>query len=124
MSKFSQKVLQIVNKIPKGQVANYGQVALVAGVPRAAIQVGWVLHQQGDKTPWWRVINSAGRISTTCLEHTASMQKKHLEAEGVAVDKKLNIDIERYRWRPNPEELQDLKLDEEYITMIIDRYGI
>jgi len=76
MSKFKDKVIQIVRKIPKGKVASYGQVALMAGIPRAALQVGWVLHLSGDDgiTPRWRVINNAGRISTKCIEHNANIQ--------------------------------------------------
>jgi len=125
MSKFTDKVLNIVRKIPKGKVVSYGQVALMTGIPRAALQVGWVLHTSGgdEKTPWWRVINNAGRISTTCLDHTASIQKSLLEKEGVVVKKFLKIDIEKYRWRPSVEVLKQLELDDEYIFAIQEKYG-
>ncbi|MBN1162785.1 MGMT family protein [Patescibacteria group bacterium] len=124
MSKFTEKVLEVVNKIPKGTVASYGQVSLIAGIPRAALQVGWILHQYGETTPWWRVINNAGRISTKCIEHHASLQKKHLEAENVKVTPKLKIDIEKYRWRPNPNELKKLKLDEKYLEEVLNTYSL
>jgi len=101
MSKISDTVLNIVGSIPKGKVASYGQVALMAGFPRGARQVGWILHQLGDNSPWWRIINNSGRISTSCLEHTALLQKELLINEGVRVTNKLKIDIEKYRYRPN-----------------------
>jgi len=126
MSKFTDIVLKIVRKIPKGKVVSYGQVALMAGIPRAALQVGWVLHTSGDDgiTPWWRIINNAGRISTKCLDHTASIQKSLLEKEGVVVKKFLKIDIEKYRWRPSIETLKHFELDDEYIFTIQEKYKI
>ena len=122
MSAFTDKVIEITNLIPKGKVVSYGQVALMAGVPRGARQVGWILHQFGDKTPWWRVINNAGRISTKCLEHDANMQKEFLKKEGVQVTKKLNIDIENYRWRPSQEMLDKLALPDKYIFEVMEKF--
>jgi methylated-DNA-protein-cysteine methyltransferase-like protein len=101
MTEFSSRVLDIVKSIPFGYVASYGQVAVIAGKPRAARQVGWILHWHAEEfnVPWWRVINNAGRISTKCSDHTALDQKKLLEKEGVEVTKGLGVDIERYRYR-------------------------
>jgi methylated-DNA-protein-cysteine methyltransferase related protein len=126
MPKFSEKVIQAVRLIPKGKVASYGQIATIIGVPRAALQVGWVLHSAGGdgSTPWWRVINNAGRISTKCEEHTALMQKKLLENDGVKVDSKLNINIERYRFIPDLQLLHKFELEPDYIAFLIDKYGI
>jgi methylated-DNA-protein-cysteine methyltransferase-like protein len=122
MSEFKEKILRIVKLIPSGSVVSYGQVALMAGIPRAARQVGWVLHENGEKVPWWRVINNAGRISTNCEEHTAQMQKELLESEGIRVSKKLNIDIEKYRFRPDPGLLIKLELPSGYIDKILEKY--
>lgn len=126
MSAFKQKVYEIVRNIPKGRVVSYGQVALMVGLPRAAIQVGWVLHisNEKDKLPWWRVINNAGRISTTCLEHTAQVQKEILEGEGVIVNPKLKIDIEKYRFIPDVRFLNKMKLPQDYIHKLIEKYSI
>jgi len=123
-SKFTKQILKVVKMIPEGNVVSYGQVALMAGVPRGARQVGWILHQHGDQVPWWRVINNAGRISTKCIEHHASLQKEFLEKEGIKVTKKLNIDIEKYRWRPSQEILDNLSLEDEYIFKILEKYTI
>jgi len=96
----------------------------MAGVPRAARQVGWILHDYSDKynLPWWRVINNAGRISTNCLDHTALMQKEFLEKENIIVNKDLTLDIEKYRYRPSKKTLSVLELDPEYIYIINQKY--
>ena len=96
----------------------------MAGVPRAARQVGWVLHGFSEKynLPWWRVINNVGRISTNCLDHTALMQKEFLERESIVVNKDLTLDIEKYRYRPSKKTLDVLELDPEYIYVINQKY--
>lgn len=125
MSKFKDRVIEITRLIPKGKVVNYGQIAVMTGSPRAAIQVGWVLHLAGDdgKTPWWRVINKDGYISTKCLEHSKNIQKELLEKDGVKVSKDLKIDMKKYRWLPRESLLKKLKLDEKYIYLLSERYG-
>lgn len=98
---FSREVYYLVKAIPKGKVASYGQIALLLGAPRAARAVGWVLHYcDTDDVPWYRVINSHGRISTTCQEHTKLLQKALLEAEGVMVNDEFMIDMRKHQWQP------------------------
>ncbi len=104
---FYQRVYQIVEQIPAGKVATYGQIAALAGSPKAARQVGWVLHSlkgnQLKQIPWHRVINSRGYISTTCREHSALLQKKLLKQEGVKINKNNSgwkINLNKYLWRP------------------------
>src|SRR3972149_8916380 len=105
MSAFTDKIIRIVNLIPEGKVVSYGQVALMAGVPRGAPQVGWILHEHGDDGPWWRVINNSGRISIKSPDHSPIVQKEKLEADEIPVGENLEIDIEKYRWRPSQEIL-------------------
>lgn len=105
MGNFCKKVEFITQKIPKGKVASYGQIAAIISTPRAAQAVGWCLHQL-DTTPnipWHRVINSKGFISTTCQTHPAELQKQLLEKEGIKVIKKNGlwwIDLKKYMWHP------------------------
>jgi len=100
MERFSDLVIKIVKTIPKGKIASYGQIALIAGEPRAARQVGWILNQQSDeRTPWWRVINNSGRISIKHPEISALEQKELLEKEGIKVTKNFEIDMKKYRWK-------------------------
>lgn len=100
MSKFSDIVYGIVQKIPKGRVANYGQIAALAGAPRAAREVGWALNQShGIDLPWWRVVNSKGKITIKGSEFDANIQRKLLIADGVEVDEDFSLDIAKYRWK-------------------------
>lgn len=130
MSQFKDKVIQITKLIPYGKVVSYGQVALMAGVPKAAQAVGQVLNSleadmfssQPD-IPWWRVVNNAGRVSIKGTKyHSAPMQKDLLQIEGITISKELTFEIEAYRWRPSVELLQKLELNEQYIEKIIEKY--
>jgi len=96
---FQQRIWQIVAAIPAGRVATYGDVAHLAGSPRAARQVGGVLSRlpQGSTLPWHRVVNRHGAIS---LQGDGLFrQRDALEAEGVEVSDDGHIDLEAYRWR-------------------------
>ncbi len=95
---FKDKVIQVVQKIPYGQVTTYGTVATLAGLPRGARLVGGLLHHQGENLPWQRIINKAGFISTKCLEHPKELQKTLLQQEGIAVSKDFMVDLSKYCW--------------------------
>lgn len=57
MKTFTEKVLGVVRRIPKGKVMTYGEVAKGAGSPRAARAVGSILKQNFDPAiPCHRVI--------------------------------------------------------------------
>ena len=92
----------VVARIPRGQVATYGQVAQLAGLPGRARQVGYALSALTDKTiPWHRVINARGEISPRSGCSLADdMQRLRLETEGLALDAHGRIPLERYQWRP------------------------
>lgn len=126
MANFKEHVYKTIEAIPYGTVASYGQIALMVGVPRAAIQVGWVLNRAAGKyeLPWWRIINNAGRISIKGCIHTPLDQKRLLEKEGIIVNDDLTLDIEKYRYRPTQSELKKLKLADDYIQTIIVKYLI
>ena len=44
-SPFTQRIYEVVRQIPRGKVASYGQVAMLAGNPRGARGVGFALHR-------------------------------------------------------------------------------
>ncbi len=79
---FPQRVWHIVASIPEGYVATYGDVARLAGSPRAARQVGGVLKRlpEGSTLPWHRVVNRHGDISLTGPD--LQRQRQALLAEG------------------------------------------
>ena len=80
------KIYAVVSRIPKGRVATYGQVAVLAGLPRQARLVGYAMHAlpADSDVPWHRVVNAAGRISIRSdgLGHD-ELQAQLLAREGV-----------------------------------------
>ena len=95
---FPQRVWQIVASIPEGSVTTYGEVARLAGSPRAARQVGGVLKRlpEGSTLPWHRVVNHSGSISLTGPD--LQRQRQALLSEGVQVSGGGKIDMRKYRW--------------------------
>lgn len=92
-------ILQVVAAIPCGRVASYGQVALLAGLPRRARLVGKVLQDACDPDlPWHRVVNAAGRISPRGLDGSDELQRVLLEAEGVVFSASGRIDLRQFGW--------------------------
>jgi methylated-DNA-[protein]-cysteine S-methyltransferase len=63
MKSFTDKVLAVVAKIPRGKVMSYGEVAAAAGSPGAARAVGNIMmHNNDPKIPCHRVINADGSL--------------------------------------------------------------
>ena len=101
---FGEQVIEKLKLIPRGRVATYGQIAALAGSPRAALMVGRILRlsSEVEKLPWQRVINSKGRISISNLEYPAELQAVLLQKEGVIVEKRAGshyVDLAKYLWR-------------------------
>lgn len=89
------EILSVVEEIPPGRVASYGQIARLIGRERNARLVGRVLSQAdyfGDY-PCHRVVNHAGRLAPHFTE-----QRDLLEAEGVGFLPNGQVDMSRYRW--------------------------
>lgn len=97
------RIAAVVDSIPRGRVASYGQVAREAGLPRHARLVGRVLLElpAGSTLAWHRVVNSAGRIS---VRPGAAVQRRRLAREGVVFTRSGCIDLERFRWMPGSDE--------------------
>ena len=94
------KVYWVVQRIPPGKVATYGQIARLLGIPRGARTVGWALHSlpEGVEVPWQRVINVQGCVSTGWEGDESTSQQALLEAEGIVFDARGKIDLSRFRW--------------------------
>lgn len=94
-----------MHQVPYGQVATYGQVAIILGCPSAARAVGYAMHMtpHGHGLPWHRVINAQGRISIKGDVYAAEIQRVLLESEGVIFEDGDRVDLKKYRW-PGPED--------------------
>jgi methylated-DNA-protein-cysteine methyltransferase related protein len=100
MTPFTEKVIQTIQNIPMGKVATYGQIASLAGSPRAARQVVRILHSMSEKyhLPWHRVVNVQGKIALKD-EESYYVQLMRLEAEGIEFGQHDLIDLEKYQWK-------------------------
>jgi methylated-DNA-protein-cysteine methyltransferase related protein len=101
-SKIYEKIYAVVKRIPRGKVATYGQIAQLAGIGRAARQVGYALHAVPDQSrvPWHRVINHKGCISLRAWGGHDDWQRVLLEEEGVEFNAAGSIMLSRFQWRP------------------------
>lgn len=93
-----ERIYAIVQAIPFGQVATYGQLAAYLHLPNPR-QVGSALRKlpETTKVPWHRVVNAQGRISPRGKE-AEKRQKERLEKEGVEFDNQGRINLSHYRW--------------------------
>ena len=95
--KFRQRVLFAVRRIPPGRVATYGDVAALAGRPRAARAVGNIMKGCGRRdVPCHRVIAAGGRLGG--YGGSEGLKRALLAAEGVAVSGTRVRDFDRKRF--------------------------
>lgn len=121
---FREKVLNLVQQVSPGKVASYGQIALYAGAPRAAREVGWILGSADIALPWWRIVNNKGYLSIRG-NSTADkdLQRKLLQAENIFVDDDYKLEIEKYRWILSLEEIEKLDLSDAQKEKIMTKYN-
>lgn len=89
------EILSIVEEIPEGRVASYGQIARLAGHEKNARLVGKILSRAsfyGDY-PCHRVVNHAGRTAPGW-----SQQRQLLLQEGVGFKDNGRVDMKRFQW--------------------------
>ena len=94
--------MKVIALIPYGKVATYGQIAKLAGLPKHARLVGYVLKHldKSSEIPWYRVINSQGKISVTRINQQGeNVQQSLLEQEGIYL---LNgkVSLKKFVWQP------------------------
>lgn len=101
---FSKKVIAAIQKIPKGKVATYGQIAGLAGKTHGARGVSWILHSSSKtyKLPWHRVLGSKGTISFPVKSSSYKEQKRLLQKEGVIFMDDDKIDLKKFQWKKQP----------------------
>jgi O-6-methylguanine DNA methyltransferase len=100
-SGFTSRVLAVVRRIPPGRVATYGDIAALAGKPRASRAVGNIMRGCGDPgVPCHRVIAAGGSLGG--YGGNLQLKRELLRAEGVEVGMGRIRGFDRLRWRPTP----------------------
>ena len=96
MTPFSEKAIEIIQSIPAGKVATYGQIALLAGNHRNARRVSRLIHTCSKKynLPWHRIVNIQGKISLK--DEKFEIQYEMLKAEGIVFGIGNAIDLKKF----------------------------
>ena len=95
---FSRRVLSLVRRIPPGRVATYGDIARLAGRPRAARAVANVMRGcNRPDVPCHRVIAAGGRLGG--YGGSEMLKRSLLLAEGISVIGGRVRDLKRIRWQ-------------------------
>jgi methylated-DNA-protein-cysteine methyltransferase related protein len=92
-------VFHLVQRIPRGRVLTYGALARALRLSGGARSAGRAMAAtpSGKGIPWHRVIGERGKI--LIREPYASLQRKLLESEGVAI-RESRVDLKRHLWKP------------------------
>lgn len=104
VSDFTKKVMQQIHSIPRGKVATYKQIAVLAGKPQGSRGVAWILHSCSTlyKLPWHRVLNSQGKISFDASSRNFREQKRRLVQEGVVFENGGKLNLKKFQWKKRP----------------------
>jgi O-6-methylguanine DNA methyltransferase len=95
---FADRVLSVVRRIPPGRVATYGDVAAMAGRPRAARAVGNIMRTcRRPDIPCHRVIAAGGQLGG--YGGSEMMKRALLTAEGVIVSGRRVRELDRVVWK-------------------------
>jgi alkylated DNA nucleotide flippase Atl1 len=89
---FAALVLAVVERIPRGRVMSYGDVAEYVG-SGSARAVGAVMSRYGHEVPWQRVVLSTGEPAPSHPDEALRL----LRAEGVPL-RGDRVDMARARW--------------------------
>jgi methylated-DNA-protein-cysteine methyltransferase-like protein len=81
MNERDQRIIDVIRSLREGEVVTYGDIAEDAGYPKMSRLVGRILATTDEELPWWRVVNSVGRL----VPGHEREQSAQLRAEGVSV---------------------------------------
>ena len=98
VTEFERRVLAAVRRIPPGRVATYGDIAALAGRPRASRAVGNIMRGCRDgATPCHRVVAAGGGLGGYS---SLPLKRELLRAEGVEASLARVRRFDAIRWHP------------------------
>ena len=101
-----RRIWNTIAAIPEGRVASYGQIGELAGFAKSARLVVRALRYAPAELelPWHRVLNAQGKIAIPPGSPSHEEQARRLAREDVPLVNG-RVDMSRYRWQPDLDEL-------------------
>lgn len=97
---FRERIYHLMAVLPQDKVTTYGDLAAMAGQPRAARIVGGIAHQGPDDLPWHRLVNKQGGLAIG-YHGGQEAQRLFLEQDNIACTDDYKIDnFGEHRWQP------------------------
>lgn len=96
---FRDRVYGFMAVLPADKVTTYGDIAAMAGQPRAARIVGGIAHQGPDALPWHRLVNREGGLAIG-FPGGQDVQRQLLEGDGISCTNYIVDNFGERRWRP------------------------
>lgn len=94
------RIYQLMQTLPEDKVTTYGDLAAMAGSPRAARIVGGIAHTGPEELPWHRLVNTHGGLAVG-YPGGQEVQRQLLAQDGIECDENWHIkDFGERRWRP------------------------
>ena len=113
---FTNRVYDLVARIPYGRVTTYGALARAVGEPRSARMVGWAVNAPPPELglPCHRVVNRIGFLSGGWHFGHPDVMRDALLEEGVTFVDEYQVDLKRHFWDPDlasasADEVDDLE---------------
>ena len=99
-SRLRDRVYELMAELPAGNVTTYGDLAALAGSPRAARVVGGIAHTGPTELPWHRLVNAQGGLAIG-FPGGQEGQRQLLEQDGIKCNEEWCVkDFGERRWRP------------------------
>lgn len=94
------RVYELMAKLPDANVTTYGDLAAMAGSPRAARVVGGIAHNGPSDLPWHRLVNAHGGLARG-FPGGRDVQRQLLAQDGIECsDAWQVVEFMERRWRP------------------------
>lgn len=94
---FRDRVYQLMAELPADKVTTYGDLAAMAGQPRAARIVGGIAHTGPMALPWHRLVNARGGLAIG-FPGGQEVQRQLLEADGIKCTHYIVDEFQERRW--------------------------
>lgn len=99
-SRLRDRVYKLMAALPSNKVTTYGDMAALAGSPRAARVVGGIAHTGPTELPWHRLVNAQGGLAVG-FPGGQDVQRQLLLRDGIECDEMWHIkDFGERRWHP------------------------